>query len=101
MSHRSSRKDSVATGRKLTGRSPVELVATAVRAGVARPGLERTSVPKPEDSHVTVVLEPSRHRLILERLHSDFYDQAEPSERIAGAVLAALHDIDRGPARPR
>jgi hypothetical protein len=57
-------------------------------------------VPKPEDSQATVTLEPSRHRLILERLHSNFYDQAEPSERIAGAVLAALHDIDRGSAHP-
>jgi hypothetical protein len=57
-------------------------------------------VPKPEDSQATVSLEPSRRRLILERLHGDFYREAAPSERIATAVLAALRDLDKGPAFP-
>jgi hypothetical protein len=57
-------------------------------------------VPKPEDSQATVTLEPSRRRLILERLHRDFYGEAVPSERIATAVLAALRDLDKGPAFP-
>jgi hypothetical protein len=57
-------------------------------------------VPKPDDSQATVTLEPSRHRLILERLHRDFYGEAIPAERIATAVLAALRDLDKGPAFP-
>jgi hypothetical protein len=57
-------------------------------------------VPKPDDSQATVTLEPSRRRLILERLHGGFYGQADPSERIATAVLAALRDLDKGPAFP-
>jgi hypothetical protein len=47
-----------------------------------------------------VTLEPSRRRLIIERLQGGFYNQMEPSERIAMAVLAALHDLDKGPALP-
>ena len=57
-------------------------------------------MPKPEDSQATVTLEPSRHRLILERLRGDFYSEAVPSERIATAVLVALRDLDKGPAFP-
>jgi hypothetical protein len=57
-------------------------------------------VPKPDNSQATVTLEPSRRRLILERLHRDFYVEAVPSERIATAVLAALRDLDKGPAFP-
>lgn len=57
-------------------------------------------MPKPDDSQATVTLEPSRHRLILERLHGDFYGEAIPSERIATAVLAALRDLDKGPTLP-
>jgi hypothetical protein len=57
-------------------------------------------VPKPSDSQATVTLEPSRRRLILERLQDDFYSDAVPSERIATAVLAALRDLDKGPAFP-
>jgi hypothetical protein len=57
-------------------------------------------VPKPEDSQATVTLEPSRHRLILERLRGDFYGEPVPSARIATAVLAALRDLDKGPAFP-
>jgi hypothetical protein len=62
--------------------------------------LERTSVPKPDDSQVTVTLEPSRRRLIAERLQGNFYEEAAPSERIAVAVLAALHDLDKGSSLP-
>jgi hypothetical protein len=47
-----------------------------------------------------VTLEPSRRRLILERLHGGFYGDPVPSERIATAVLAALRDLDKGPAFP-
>ena len=57
-------------------------------------------MPKPEDSQATVTLEPSRRRLILERLRGDFYSEAAPSERIATAVLVALRDLDKGPAFP-
>jgi Zn-finger domain-containing protein len=57
-------------------------------------------VPKPDDSSTMVTLEPSRRRLILDRLHSDFYDEALASERIAVAVLAALRDLDQGPSLP-
>ena len=57
-------------------------------------------MPKPEDSQATVTLEPSRRRLILERLRGDFYSEAVPSERIATAVLVALSDLDKGPAFP-
>jgi hypothetical protein len=56
-------------------------------------------VPKPDESQ-TATLEPSRHRLILERLQSNFYDEPVPSERIATAVLAALRDLDKGPSFP-
>jgi hypothetical protein len=55
-------------------------------------------VPKPEDSQAIVTLEPSRHRLIVERLQDRFYDRPEPSLRIANAVHAALHQADQGPA---
>ena len=57
-------------------------------------------MPKPDDSQATVTLEPSRRRLILERLHGDFYGEAVPSERIAIAVLAELRDLDKGPPFP-
>jgi hypothetical protein len=57
-------------------------------------------VPKPEDFQATVTLEPSRRRLIIERLDGGFYNETEPSERIAAAVLAALHDLDQGPILP-
>lgn len=57
-------------------------------------------MPKPEDSQATITLEPSRRRLIIERLHDGFYNETEPSERIAAAVLATLHDLDKGPTLP-
>jgi hypothetical protein len=45
-------------------------------------------------------LEPSRSQLIIERLQRGFYNETEPSERIATAVLAALRDLDKGPTLP-
>jgi hypothetical protein len=57
-------------------------------------------VPKPDDFQATVTLEPSRRRLILERLRGGFYGEVAPSERIATAVLATLRDLDKGPALP-
>jgi hypothetical protein len=42
-----------------------------------------------------MTVEPNRLRLIRERLQSDFYLTGEPSERIAGAVIAALKDLDK------
>jgi hypothetical protein len=44
-----------------------------------------------------MTLEPSRQRLILDRLQGGFYNQPEPSERIATAVLTALRELDKGP----
>ena len=57
-------------------------------------------MPKPENSQATVTLEPSRRRLILERLHDGFYSETGPAERVAAAVLTALHEPDKGPALP-
>ena len=57
-------------------------------------------MPKPDDSQATATLEPSRRRLILERLRGHFYGEAVPSERIATAVLAVLRDLGKGPAFP-
>jgi hypothetical protein len=57
-------------------------------------------VPKPDDSQTTMPVDPSRHRLILERLQGGFYNHTEPSERIATAVLAALRELDKGPTLP-
>jgi hypothetical protein len=58
---------------------------------------ERRRVRKSDHSHSTAVLEPSRQRVIAQRLHSNFYGEPEPSEQIAAAVLAALDDLDKGP----
>jgi hypothetical protein len=57
-------------------------------------------VPKPEDSQPTVTLDPGRHRLILDRIQCGFYNETEPSERIATAVFVALRDLDKGPSLP-
>ena len=57
-------------------------------------------MPKPDDSHTMATIEPDRYRLIAERLDHRFYDEAEPSARIATAVLAALRDLDQGPSLP-
>jgi len=43
-----------------------------------------------------MTLEPSRLRLLRDRVARDFYQSREPAERIAVAVLAALKkDIDQ------
>jgi hypothetical protein len=57
-------------------------------------------VPKPEDPQSAMPIEPGRHRLITERLQCGFYNEPEPSERIATAVWAALGDLDKGPTLP-
>jgi hypothetical protein len=57
-------------------------------------------VPNPSDSQATVTLEPSRRRLIDERLQADFYAEPVPSARVAVSVLAALCDLDKDPALP-
>jgi hypothetical protein len=44
-----------------------------------------------------MTLDPSRSRLIRDRLASDFYQSREPAERIAVAVLAALKDFEKAP----
>jgi hypothetical protein len=69
--------------------------APASRARVS----ERTSVPKP-DEHQTMTMEPDRRRLIAERLQDGYYEAPEPSERIAIAVYAALHEPGQGSPLP-
>jgi hypothetical protein len=56
------------------------------------------SVPNSQKHRTTTpTVEPSRLRLILERLQSRFYDDAPASERIAAAVLADVKDLDESP----
>jgi hypothetical protein len=45
----------------------------------------------------TTTVEPSRLRLILQRLQDRFYDGQAPSERIAAAVLTDVKDLDKSP----
>jgi hypothetical protein len=52
-------------------------------------------VPKPDESQDVMTLEPSRLRLLRDRVAGDFYQSREPAERIAVAVLAALKDLDK------
>jgi hypothetical protein len=53
-------------------------------------------VPKPDEPQDVMTLEPSRLRLLRDRVARDFYQSREPAERIAVAVLAALKkDIDQ------
>jgi hypothetical protein len=55
-------------------------------------------VPNPQKHYTaTPTVEPSRLRLILERLQSRFYDDGPASERIATAVLADVKDLDESP----
>ncbi|HJR17796.1 MAG TPA: hypothetical protein VJ808_13170 [Gemmatimonadales bacterium] len=54
--------------------------------------MERSSLPKPEDPCTCV--EPERLEALQHRLHQGFYDQPEPSERIAAAVLVDLKTFD-------
>jgi hypothetical protein len=56
----------------------------------------------PDERRTTVTVEPSRLRLILRRLRSDFYQRPPASERIADSVLAELKDLEESPpALPR
>lgn len=42
-----------------------------------------------------MTVEPSRLRMLRDRLASDFYRSGQPAERIAAAVLAALKDHEK------
>lgn len=58
-------------------------------------------MPKPEEQHAALPVEPSRLRLILQRLQESFYDEAPASERIAAAVLVDVRHLDESsPALP-
>jgi hypothetical protein len=59
---------------------------------------ERSSVPNSQkDRTTTTTVEPSRLRLILQRLQDRFYDGEQASQRIAAAVLADVKDLDESP----
>jgi hypothetical protein len=81
------RKDSGAAGRQLF-------------AVVLAPELGRSSLPTPEEHRAAVIIDPSRLRLILERLQQRFYDDAPASERIAAAVLADMKHLDESSPLP-
>jgi hypothetical protein len=55
------------------------------------------SVPNPDQHRGSPPVEPGRLRLILQRLHDDFYAVPPASERIAASVLAELNDLKQGP----
>lgn len=83
-----SRKDSAAADRQLF-------------AVVLAPNSERSSLPNAEEYRVAITVEPSRLRLIRQRLEQKFYDEAPASERIAAAVLADMKHLDESsPALP-
>jgi hypothetical protein len=42
-------------------------------------------------------VEPSRLRLILQRLRDDFYEASPASDQIAASVLAELNDPEESP----
>jgi hypothetical protein len=54
-------------------------------------------VPNPDEHRTTILVEPDRLRLILERLRTDFYDVPPAAERIAACVLAELNDHEESP----
>lgn len=55
-------------------------------------------MPNPQKHHTTTAtVEPSRLRLILQRLQDRFYDGEQPSQRVAAAVLADVKDLDESP----
>ena len=54
-------------------------------------------MPKPEEHRAATTIEPTRLRLILQRLQHSFYDEATASERIAAAVLVDLKHLDESP----
>ncbi len=58
-------------------------------------------MPKPGEHRSAMTFEPTRLRLITERLQQKFYDEPPASERIAAAVLADLKHLDESsPALP-
>jgi hypothetical protein len=54
-------------------------------------------LPKPEEHRAATTIEPTRLRLILQRVQDKFYDEATPAERIAAAVLVDLKHLDESP----
>ncbi len=54
-------------------------------------------MPKPKHPRTTIIVEPSRLRLILQRLQQNFYDEAPASARIAAAVLVDVKNLDQSP----
>jgi hypothetical protein len=70
--------------------------APALRARVS----ERISVPKPDESLTTMTIDPLRRRLIVERLQDGYYEDPEPSQQIAVAVYAELHERCNGSTLP-
>jgi hypothetical protein len=55
-------------------------------------------VPNPQKYRTTTAtVEPSRLRLILQRLQDRFYDGEQASQRVAAAVLADVKDLDESP----
>jgi hypothetical protein len=69
-----------------------------VRAGAMRRVPERSSLPNSEKHRTTTAtVEPSRLRLILQRLQDRFYDAEPASERIAAAVLTDVKALDESP----
>lgn len=65
------------------------------------PQFPRGRVPNSQ-KHRTIspTVEPSRLRLILERLQGTFYEDGPASERIAAAVLADVKDLEESPPLP-
>ena len=59
-------------------------------------------MPNSEGHRRSTTLEPSRLRVILQRLGDKFYDEAPASDRIAAGALADVKDLDESPvALPR
>lgn len=57
-------------------------------------------MPNPEEHRGTIMIEPSRLRLIRQRLQQQFYDEAPASERIAAAVLVDMKHLDESSPLP-
>jgi hypothetical protein len=54
-------------------------------------------VPNPENCTPSATVEPSRLRLILQRLQERFYDREPASQQIATAVLLDVKALDESP----
>ena len=55
---------------------------------------------QPKEHRAAITIEPSRLRLILQRLQQKFYDEAPAPERIAAAVLVDVKHLDESPPAP-